>query len=863
MRRASRILVRMKSSSRTRPRLASRLLASWFVLAAVASGGIGMSACNGGGVTPAGNGGPTGGAGVGESCDATHTCRSGLKCDSTTSKCAPSGDVANGSPCSIGLECASGSCGPKRTCDPAGAGAVGEVCGGDADCGKGLRCAFDGTGFFPKCVAGGTVDKGQGCTATKECFQGLVCISGQCTDYVAGPDEADPKGIPPTPIPVAPWDGEKCAAPVTGAITALWQLPGASGTPAGADFYSLPFPNDAARDKSGRVSFAKHPHNATPAIGFDAVKLYLDALEPEAFGPYSTVFFRFDGHFDFATIAPKDKPSHIGFVDVTAGATFGDPHGYAASYTDGRNHYICTDSIAVRPDRGDPLRAGHTYAVYLLRGITAKSDGSEAKAAPQLQALLGASAPTDAALAAAYDSYKPLRDHLAKKSIATTDVLNAAVFTVGDAHTIAASLRSSERLATAPTATPWVKCKAGVASPCPQHDGDRGCGAESADFDELHALITLPIFQDGTAPYATSGGGFGKPDSSGNIPVVRSEAVCMSLTVPKGTAPAGGWPIAIYAHGTGGSYRSQAIDGSATMLSKIDLGGGVTSGFAVLGIDQVAHGPRRCGGGTCTSTASPNDVFFNFANPAAARYNALQGAADQHSLVRFTETLTGIDAAVTGSAIKLDPTKTVYWGHSQGATEGAMFLAYDPSIKGAVLSGEGAGLIEALITKSAPVDIKDVLWIALSESSPRDVGLYHPVLSLLEQWVGPSDPVNFAALDVYPSVPAAATPFPRNVFQPSGTKDTFTPWETQATFISAAGLALVAPILDVDVTPPPAASAQGNAKLGALTATAAVRQYAPVGFDGHFVAFRNADAKSDVVKFLARVAAGATPKLPE
>ncbi|MBK7401515.1 MAG: hypothetical protein IPJ34_35995 [Myxococcales bacterium] len=96
----------------------------------------------------------------------------------------------------------------------------------------------------------------------------------------------------------------------------------------------------------------------------------------------------------------------------------------------------------------------------------------------------------------------------------------------------------------------------------------------------------------------------------------------------------------------------------------------------MLGIDQVQHGPRRG-----SSTASPNDLFFNFANPQAARYNALQGAADQHTLVRVAEALT-----VEGGP-KLDGTKVVFWGHSQGATEGALFLAADTTIKGRCSAG--------------------------------------------------------------------------------------------------------------------------------------------------------------------------------
>jgi hypothetical protein len=46
-------------------------------------------------------------------------------------------------------------------------------------------------------------------------------------------------------------------------------------------------------------------------------------------------------------------------------------------------------------------------------------------------------------------------------------------------------------------------------------------------------------------------------------------------------------------------------------------------------------------------------------------------------------------------------------------------------------------------------------------------------------------------------------------------------------------------------------------------ATTAFRQYTPTGYDGHFVAFQNDQAKTDVSKFLARVAHGDVPKVPE
>src|SRR5690606_34549028 len=153
-------------------------------------------------------------------------------------------------------------------------------------------------------------------------------------------------------------------------------------------------------------------------------------------------------------------------------------------------------------------------------------------------------------------------------------------------------------------------------------------------------------------PYLTSGGAV-------QASVQRTESVCLSLTVPKGASmPAEGWPAVVFAHGTGGSFRSHVRAEVAGALAK------ASAPFVVLGIDQVAHGPRRG-----ESAESPNDLFFNFGNPAAARGNPIQGAADQISLARFAASL-DLSAGDTGAdAIKLDPLRLVFFGHSQGATE--------------------------------------------------------------------------------------------------------------------------------------------------------------------------------------------------
>jgi hypothetical protein len=836
--------------------IGASLLLTGFTVSLAALVGAGGCSSSLSGVNESGDGGLPTGPGVGATCNPSTTCRSGLACDPTSSTCQPAGTTAQGSPCVIGDECTSGICAPGGVCGAPGTGVAGGACAGDADCGKGLRCGFDGTDLTPRCLTEGEGDIGQMCAAWRDCRQGLVCTSTRCEPLVIPPGTTLPSGLPPfLPDPTTPaWAGETCPAPLTSSpITAVFELPSNPDTTE-TDFYRLPFPNDAARDATGHVDYSKHPHFVVPEVGVDVLASYLTALDAEPFGAYATVYFRFNGQFDFSTIDPSVPAGGgdpiLSVVDVTPGAsTFGNRRGLSDFVTNGRNKYICDNFVAVRPNRGDPYRAG-TYAVILKSGVKA-TDGTPVQQDADFTAMIGPAAPSDPTKATAYAAYKPLRDLMTMKGWAPSDLVVATVFTVGDPQTTAAKLKASVAAApTKPSFGAWVQCGPGVASPCPQSTGDRNCTTTSPDYIELQSLVQLPIFQRGTEPYSASPDG--AIDTTGaTLTPVTTEQVCASLTIPKNAkAPAAGFPIAIYAHGTGGSFRTHTLDGSAKNLSSVTVGSGATAttmGFAMLGIDQVEHGTRRG-----SSMASPNDLFFNFTNAQAARYNPIQGAADQHSLVLAVQSLASIPASVTGTAIKLDPKTLVYWGHSQGATEGAIFLAYDTTVKGAVLSGEGGGLIDALTTKTNPVDIKDGLWIALGEDTAAAVDTWHPALSLLQSWEDPADPVHFARNDALATATALLA-FPRSVFQPWGSNDTYTPWEVQAGYFLASPEAWVGPEVDrggLSTTDDPSvASASGNLTSNGTKITVITRQYAPDStYDGHFVAFDNATASSDVAR---------------
>jgi hypothetical protein len=812
---------------------------------------------------------PPGGS-VGSMCSGTMPCRTGLSC-SASNACEPGGMLPPGASCVINAECAAGNVcnwiGNVRQCGPAGSAPAGASCMTNSDCAKGLRCTLGG--FGPKCTPEGTVDLYGACKTSAECFGGLACLAGKCGVPLPG---APPFGLPT-------WPGEQCD-PDDAAAISYFRVPRGTGD---KDFYRLPFPNDI-RTKNGHPDLTGHPTPGTALLGFDPVDRYLRAIEADndGFGPYSTVFFRFSKPFDVTKVVdvpdggPDGGPSQearygMDYVDLTSGPDYGKPalNGMFWVLDYGRNAYICPNYFAIRMLPGRTLKPGHTYAVILHDYISVSPTGAPIGQDADFTAMLAPTAPADPALAAAYAVYRPLRDYLTAKAIQTNTVVNATVFTVGHPGNEMANVQKAVQAAPAPAATGWVKCAAGVASPCPDATGDRACGAADPAFDELHALVSLPIFQSGAAPYASPPDGH--IDTSAPK-VVRTENVCMSLTVPKGaTMPASGWPLVLYAHGTGGSFRSHVLEGVANALAT--TGADNTVPFAVLGIDQVEHGPRRG-----TSTDTPDNLFYNFGNPGAARDNAMQGAADQMSLARFAASLDIQDTALTGAEVKINPAAILFWGHSQGATEGGISAPYTPELAGVVFSGQGASLIDALLNKTKPVNIAGSLAFALSDMIDPATGKlrgdqFHPVLSLLQMYLDPSDPLNHAA-DMAPPTSGG-----HHVFQVYGQNDSYAPPITEVTYAIAAGLAAAKD--DPKVTKPDFAPCAGCVTIfpaqiansgGVVTKnvggrlTAAVRQYAQpmdadggVTFDGHFVAYHNPLAQHDVYRFLDDVAKGMIP----
>ncbi len=763
--------------------------------------------------------------GTGSACGAAMPCGGGLVCIAGT--CGPEGSAGPGQECSATRDCATGLyCAEVGLCAPAGTGTVGDPCGTGAECERGLYC--ESVGLTGQCQAGGAVDLGGSCTTQRDCLAGLACAGdGTCQ---------------PPAVAFPPFTGVACE-PDAGPFKAFFQLP-RPGAPL-ADFFRLPFPNDARVD-AGVLDLSDFPRPGPTLIGFDLVGAYADALAADfaGFSSVAPVTFRFSQELDFDTLGANGANLH--YVDVTVGAPgFGNDRSRGYSYDTGRGKLLCQQSLAVSNALGEPLEPGHTYAVFVTTAIRSRT-GEVPTIDADLQRVLGPTAPADAVAARVWTQYAGFRQYLTQNGIAASTIAAAAVFTTGTPLVPARRLAQAVLAEPVPALTDLTLCDGVVSSPCGS-DAERACGDSSGAFWEIHGRYRVPNYQAGTIPFARPADGGAITWDAGGAPVKQGDlAVCFALTIPKATAPVGGWPMVVHAHGTGGGFRAAITGGIAAALAT------AATPAATFTFDGIHHGQRRGG-----LDRDPDGLVFNVTNPRAARDNHLQGAVDVIAALRVAQVAPFTVSGAGAGPIDLDATRVAYFGHSQGSNVGIPALAVVDLASAAVLSGAGSHLAIGILGKKEPVDAKAGLELLLGEP----LGGSHPMMVVWQTFFDPIDPIGFApALIRRPPAGVAS----KHVLQTWSATDTYSPKDTLTATARAAGLQLAPPQLEAIGVGSAARPVLRNRPGGDGQArTAVVTQYATDGsYDGHFVATRNAAAQADWLAFLTSALATGAPTVP-
>lgn len=635
--------------------------------------------------------------------------------------------------------------------------------------------------------------------------------------------------------------------------------------PAEGKFWSLPFPCDARLEDDGSYDFERWP-----AFGAEApvartnglIGMWLDVGDKrvrDGFGLSSGVFFTTSG-----PLAPESLPATpeltlsfdapVFLVDIDpASPERGRLFPLDVAFFEDGDRYAPPNMLALRPLFGFTRRPSTLYAAVLTDRLQDASGAPLGRSAAFHAAFEG----EDGADPGLAQSLAALRAFLESNAFPTETVVGASVFTTFDHNADLLKLAA------------WAETL-----PIPQATGWR---AEETyeSYQVLTSTFTVPVFQTGRRPYANLGEGRIEYGEDGLPKVVGSQSVRLSLTVPKSAQPAGGYPITLYLHGSGGN-RLEPIDrapkpedGSSPTEPHGGRGPGewlARRGVATLAMDFPLHGMRH----------SPPDtsglVFYNlFGNIDATIDNYLSTAVELILLSRAVSTFE-IDPALSphlnpgtapGGRIRFDEARLSAMGQSMGTTLLVPWATVDRRVKGVVLSGAGGGLVEIAVTALEPVMLKPFIERLVEMPEGQSIHIHHPLLHAFQHVWDLVDPIPKAR---YVTREPHAGIAPKHIFMFAGVRDGY--FHPRSTTAMALGLGVplvgeaVEPILpdrlrlDGRTPIPYPAGKTLNDRVAAV-----IHREAPNTL-GHYVAFNQEGARYQYTCFLASVGTGAE-SIPE
>lgn len=652
--------------------------------------------------------------------------------------------------------------------------------------------------------------------------------------------------------------------------TALFRLP--KGEPS-RQLFELPYPNDLRLRSDGTIDLG-HLSSGQEEL----LQHYFDFAANNRLGGFGTngaAFFRFSEPIDPDSLPETDEASvaqdaPVVWINVDPGSPdYGRRLPLRFSFRERAGTYIGPNSLAVRRVPGFVMRPGSRYAVLITDGLR-DIQGRPVQADEAFAALLDNRSP-DTELQSAHAAYESLRAFLDDAQI--EGVVSAALFSTGEPTALAGLARDVVYKRPAPVATDLVVV------------------SETDAYVEIQGKYVAPNFQQGSSPYPSpdQGGAIAVDPVSGEPEVVREEQLRFALTIPSGPMPEEGWPVVLYAHGTGGDFRSFIRKGVAERLARVrDKQGQEVARLAMVGIDQVIHGTRAPAG------TFPDVLAFNMTNPKSWAHNLVQGGIDNFSLLRMVRELRfskvpwaaksgRSDEMDFGQQVKLDAEQVGFMGHSQGTLSGPVFVAHEPAVCCVVLSGAGGDGAISFLRQEVPVNVANLVRLALKEP----VDEFHPVVNLWQQVLEQADPNNYAALLI--RQPLSGHPS-RHLLLGEGLVDHYTPIQTTESLALAIGLPLLGPVhrpvpdLALAEIDPGTLPATRNVKTPSGAVTAGLLQYpaVPSGescqdgvgceetdycdgtlcrHDGHYVMFQHPDAQRQISLFFATTVRDGTPTI--
>ena len=521
--------------------------------------------------------------------------------------------------------------------------------------------------------------------------------------------------------------------------------------PDGTDFLSTPWPSDGRRTEDGRADLSTFPNPAAIPL----VDTYLEVARGlGGYGNNTAIYLAFDQALDTGLLPDAAGSLQDGaplyLVDVDPAAPHrGERLPVQWQWWADETAYLPSNTLAVAPVFGFPLRPATTYALVLTTAVAASPAAFQADLAGQAH-------------------LAPLRDWLPQAGLRAQDVAVATVFTTTDPT---ASLVAAAR---------WIRRQSPTDLTQALQTVQEGSG-----FRVYEGSYLGPVFQEGMRPYKDEGGGL-VLDADADAEPVSWDTMRMAVGTPADLSepPAQGWPVTIVLHGTGGDYLSGCCQGSDSHAAALGEVGGV-----VIGIDLPLHGSR---GGDLTEGLSDLEHPYNIFNPDSARSVQRQSAIDvmflAHALARGPA-LTLPD----GTVLPIDPARISALGHSQGGLSLGLALPFfGEDVQAAVLSGTGGGVAITLLERTDPFPIGPVLASVLQLDADEELTELHPIATLV-QWLSEvTDPINtapywFAEGDLWEEQA------PVHVLHFSGLLDEQSTWRTAEALAAAGRTPVLAP----------------------------------------------------------------------
>jgi len=554
----------------------------------------------------------------------------------------------------------------------------------------------------------------------------------------------------------------------SGATTLVLDLNADTTKP--ASFYATPFPSDLRLNSAGAPDYSGFPNSAGSLLVSGLLPL---ASSRKGFSTLSVAYFQFTGPLaplDPTKIIPAGKGSNILLVDVDETSADRGSCFPTVAWTPPADAYTAANVLAVTAQPGFVLSPSRKYAFVVLREQN-DANGNKLGVDTTLAILEQGKTPPGTNGAAAATLYAPLFDTLKTVGIAATDVAAATVFTTGDEVAVTAAMSSA-------LVTQYPVTIEGLSVTLPAADaGIPDAGSSYPRICELQGTVTMPQFQQGTAPFATSGGNFQLgPDG---VPVKQGDvAIPIAISLPTtGPMPAAGYPLVLYFHGSGG-VSTEFVDRGPVLVPD----GGETPGqgpayvlapfgFAMAGA-ALPQNPQRVPGAGETE-------YIQVGNLASLLGIFREGVIEQRIFLAALASLT-IDPSLVaagcpavsvpqGQMIHFDPASFFSQGQSMGGMYTNLITAVEPKFRAALPTGAGGFWTYFLFQSAFVANANGLLEVGLGVSGEQ-LNFMHPALSMGESAIEGIDPIVSAPRLSRNPLPGTT---PRPIYEPVGQNDSY------------------------------------------------------------------------------------------